>query len=104
LIRDYFRNDVIPGLERQQPNFVIIDTNWPQLIIFAPLLCALGVAVFVYGFFIRSLTRKQLRRQRDPHNPLGIPPAPWGYRRPRRLRSRPVRRGDRRGVQRDRHR
>ncbi|TQR84357.1 hypothetical protein D8S82_22530 [Mycobacterium hodleri] len=76
LIRDYFRNDVIPGLERQQANFVIIDTNWPQLIIFAPLLCALGAAVFAYGFLIRSLTRKQLRRQRDPQNPLALAPNP----------------------------
>lgn len=62
LIRDYFRNDVIPGLERQQPNFVIVDTNWPQLIIFAPLLCALGAAVFAYGFLIGSLTKKQCRQ------------------------------------------
>ncbi|WP_233165430.1 hypothetical protein [Mycobacterium sp. AT1] len=79
LIRDYFRNDVIPGLERQQPHFVIVDTNWPQLIIFAPLLCALGAAVFVYGFLIRSLTSKLLRAQGEPPSPLtptSSPPIP----------------------------
>ncbi len=69
LIRDYFRNDVIPGLERQQPNFVRVDTNWPQLIIFAPLLSALGAAVFAYGFLIRALTKKQLRRQNESSKP-----------------------------------
>lgn len=79
LIRDYFRNDVIPGLERQQKSFVIVDTNWPQLIIFAPLLCALGAAVFAYGFLIRRLTRKQQRRQSGPPSaPLAVsdPPVP----------------------------
>lgn len=72
LIRDYFRDDVIPGLERQQKNYVIIDTNWPQLTIFAPLLCALGAAVIAYGFLIRALTRKQLRRQREAPSPPGL--------------------------------
>jgi len=76
LIRDYFRNDVIPALERQQKNFVIVDTNWPQLIIFAPLLCALGAAVFAYGFLIRSLTKKQLHRQRESPSPPALAPDP----------------------------
>lgn len=76
LIRDYFRNDVIPGLERQQHNFVIVDTNWPQLIIFAPLLCALGAAVFAYGFLIRVLTKKQLLRQHAWPNPSTRAPDP----------------------------
>lgn len=79
LIRDYFRSDVIPGLERQQQNFVIIDTNWPQLTVFAPLLTALGAAVFAYGILIRSLTRKQLRTQTSASNPPSLaadPPMP----------------------------
>jgi hypothetical protein len=67
---------VIPGLERQQKSFVIVDTNWPQLIIFAPLLCALGAAVVAYGFLIRSLTRKQLRRQGEPPSPPTLAPDP----------------------------
>jgi hypothetical protein len=33
---DYFRDDVIPALERQQKNYVIVDTNWPPLTVFAP--------------------------------------------------------------------
>ena len=31
VVRDYFRDDVIPGTERQQSNYVIVDTNWPPL-------------------------------------------------------------------------
>lgn len=63
LIRDYFRGDVIPGLERQQRNYVVVDTNWPELTVFAPLLTALGIAVVLYGLFLGHLTKRQLRRQ-----------------------------------------
>jgi hypothetical protein len=76
LIRDYFRNDVIPALERQQKNFVIVDTNWPQLTVFAPLLTALGAAVVAYGFLIRFLTKKQLQRQRESPGPPALAPDP----------------------------
>jgi hypothetical protein len=63
IIRDYFRDDIIPGLERQQPNFVIADTNWPPLVVFAPLLTAVGIAVAVFGLYIGRVTRKRLRLQ-----------------------------------------
>lgn len=65
LIRDYFRDDVIPDLERQQRNYVIVDTNFPPLTVFAPLLTAVGVLVVGYGILLRVLTRRQLRRQHD---------------------------------------
>ena len=76
-VRDYFRDDVIPALERQQKNFVIVDTNWPPLSVFAPLLTAVGVMVVGYGFLLGVLTRRQLRRQRDgPGPPAPEPDAP----------------------------
>lgn len=65
VIRDYFRDDVIPGLERQQRNFVIIDTNWPPLTVFAPLLTAVGIFVIGYGLALGHMTRNQQRRQRE---------------------------------------
>ncbi len=74
VIRDYFRDDVIAGLKRQQHNFVIVDTNWPPLTVFAPLLTALGIAVVAYGLWLGVLTRRQLRRQSDEPSPLS--PAP----------------------------
>lgn len=73
LIRDYFRDDVIPALERQQRNFVIIDTNWPPLTVFAPLLTAVGVLVIGYGCLLGYLTSKHLGAQRDG---LGAPAGP----------------------------
>jgi len=42
----------------------IVDTNWPPLTVFAPLLTALGVVVVGYGLWLGRLTRRQLRQQR----------------------------------------
>lgn len=69
VIRDYFRDDVIPGLERQQHNYVIVDTNWPPLTVFAPLLTVLGILVVGYGLLLGRLTRRQLRRQSESTSP-----------------------------------
>ncbi len=74
LIRDYFRGDVIPALERQQHNFVIVDTNWPPLTVFAPLLTAVGALVVGYGIMLGFLTRRQLRRQSDGPSPPALAP------------------------------
>ena len=74
LIRDYFRGDVIPALERQQHNFVIVDTNWPPLTVFAPLLTAVGALVVGYGIMLGFLTRRRLRRQSDGPSPPALAP------------------------------
>lgn len=69
-IRDYFRDDVISALERQQQDYVIVDTNFPPLTVFAPLLTAVGILVVGYGALLGVLTRRQLRRQREQPDPL----------------------------------
>ena len=51
-----------PRWNDQQKNFVIVDTNWPPLTVFAPLLTAVGVLVVGYGFLLGFLTRRQLLR------------------------------------------
>jgi hypothetical protein len=76
VIRDNFRDDVIPALERQQNNYVITDTNWPRLTVFAPLLTAVGVLVIVYGVLLGVLTRRQARRQSDEETPPTPAPIP----------------------------
>ncbi|WP_247600154.1 hypothetical protein [Mycobacterium intracellulare] len=73
-IRDYFRDDVISALERQQKNYVIVDTNFPPLTVFAPLLTAVGILVVGYGAMLGVLTRRQLRRQREQPNPPALAP------------------------------
>jgi hypothetical protein len=62
-VRDYFLDDVVPALERQQANYVIVDTNWPELTVFAPLLTAVGVLVVIYGFLLGYVTRRQFLRE-----------------------------------------
>lgn len=74
VIRDYFRGDVIPALERQQHNFVIVDTNWPPLTVFAPLLTAVGLLVMVYGIMLGVWTRRQRRRRSDGPSPPALAP------------------------------
>lgn len=73
-IRDYFRDDVIPALERQQKDYVIVDTNWPPLTVFAPLLTAVGILVVGYGLLLGALTRRQLQRQRGSADPPAVAP------------------------------
>jgi hypothetical protein len=58
-IRDYFSGDVIPVLESQQANFVRVDTTWPRLTVFAPLLLIVGLLVIVYGAAMLLLTRRE---------------------------------------------
>jgi hypothetical protein len=65
LIRDYLHDDVIPALERQQKNFLIVDTNWPRLTVFAPLLAAVGILVVCYGIVLGVFSRKQLWTEHD---------------------------------------
>ncbi|HEY0486459.1 MAG TPA: hypothetical protein VGD72_09445 [Mycobacteriales bacterium] len=55
-IRDYFAADVIPVLERQHANFARVDTTWPPLPVFPPLLLVVGILVTVYGLVMLILT------------------------------------------------
>ncbi len=57
-VRDYFRNDVIPALERQQKNFQTLNNAWPPVSIFPPLLLAIGIIVIIYGFLMLALVRR----------------------------------------------
>jgi hypothetical protein len=58
-IRDYFSGDVIPVLERQQSNFTRVETTWPRLTVFAPLLLVVGIAVILYGLAFMLLVRRE---------------------------------------------
>jgi hypothetical protein len=58
-IRDYFGGDVIPVLERQQGNFQTVDTTWPRLTVFAPLLLVVGIVVILYGAVMLLLSRRR---------------------------------------------
>jgi len=57
-VATYFKQDVIPAVGRQQANFVKVDTTWPPLTVFAPLLLVLGIIVVVYGLLMLLVTRR----------------------------------------------
>lgn len=54
----YFKDDVIPAVGAQQANFQKVDTTWPPLTVFAPLLLVVGILVIVYGIVMLLLVRR----------------------------------------------
>ncbi len=56
-VRDYFANDVIPVLERQQENFRSLESTPPPVDFFAPLLILVGVLVIAYGGAMIAIAR-----------------------------------------------
>jgi hypothetical protein len=55
-IRDYFAADVIPTVAAQRANFQRVDTTWPPLPVFPPLLLVVGILVVLYGLVMLFLT------------------------------------------------
>lgn len=53
----YFKQDVVPAIGAQRVNFHKVDTTWPRLTVFAPLLMIVGIIVFIYGLLMMYITR-----------------------------------------------
>ena len=58
-LREYFRDDVIPVMESQQANFQKLDTTWPPVTFFPPLLTIVGIIVLVYALLMVFLARSR---------------------------------------------
>ncbi len=54
----YFKQDVVQAVADQQANFQKVDTTWPPLTVFAPLLLIVGIIVIVYGLLMLLLVRR----------------------------------------------
>jgi hypothetical protein len=65
-MRTYLATDVVPFLSTEQSDFTTVDTTWPRLPVFPPLLLIVGIVVILYGVLMLVLT---LRRRG------GAPPA-----------------------------
>ncbi len=63
-VRDYFSKDVIPVLERQRGNFHRLDTYWPRVSVFPPLLATIGLIVVLYAALMALLTSPPTARRR----------------------------------------
>jgi hypothetical protein len=57
-VRTYLATDVVPFLANRQSDFRKVDTTWPPLTVFAPLLLVVGIAVIVYGAGMLVLSRR----------------------------------------------
>ncbi|MBA2308842.1 MAG: hypothetical protein H0W01_06005 [Pseudonocardiales bacterium] len=62
-VRDYFAQDVIPVLERQQANFQKLEDPWPPVNVFPPLLLVVGIVVILFGLIMLIATRRGAGRQ-----------------------------------------
>ncbi|MGH8906439.1 MAG: hypothetical protein ACRD0K_07975 [Egibacteraceae bacterium] len=56
-LRTYLSEDVIPVLEGQQAAFQRLDTTWPSLVFFPPLLTVVGLIVLLYGILMVLLAK-----------------------------------------------
>ena len=56
-VRDFFSADVIPVLERQGGNFRKLESTWPPVNYFPPLLTVIGVVVILYGLLMALFWR-----------------------------------------------
>jgi hypothetical protein len=63
-VRDYFADDVIPVLERQQQNWEDAADPFPDLDVFPPLLLGVGILVILYGT-IMAIWAARLERTGD---------------------------------------
>ena len=65
-VRDYFAEDAIPVLERQQGNFEDTADPWPELDVFPPLLLGVGILVILYGTLMAIWAAVDRRRGGPP--------------------------------------
>ena len=48
----YFASDVVPFVVQQRANYQVVDTTWPELPVFPPLLLIVGILVILFGGFM----------------------------------------------------
>ena len=68
-VQTYLATDVVPFLATEQSDFTTVDTTWPRLPVFPPLLLIVGIIVILYGALMLVLSLRRSRR-------IAAPPAP----------------------------
>ena len=56
-LRDYFADDVVPGVRAVAADFRTLDTTPPPVDVFPPLLLIVGILVIIYGVAMLTITR-----------------------------------------------
>jgi hypothetical protein len=72
-VQTYLASDVVPYLATEKGDFKTVDTTWPPLPVFPPLLLIVGIVVIVYGALMLLISR---RRPADASPPAHRSPAP----------------------------
>jgi hypothetical protein len=68
-VQTYLATDVVPFLSTEQGDFTTVDTTWPRLPVFPPLLLIVGLIVILYGALMLILSLRRSPR-------IAAPPAP----------------------------
>lgn len=58
-VRTYLATDVVPFLSTEKGDFKTVDTTWPPLPVFPPLLLIVGIVVVVYGAAMLFISRRR---------------------------------------------
>ncbi|HBL09738.1 MAG TPA: hypothetical protein DDZ64_11950, partial [Acidimicrobiaceae bacterium] len=56
-LRDYFADDVVPGVRAVTEDFRTLDTTPPPVDVFPPLLLIVGILVIIYGVAMLTITK-----------------------------------------------
>jgi hypothetical protein len=67
-VRTYLATDVVPYLATEKGDFRTVDTTWPRLPVFPPLLLVVGIIVILYGALMLVLSLRKPTR-------IAVPPA-----------------------------
>jgi hypothetical protein len=68
-VRTYLATDVVPFLSTEQGDFKTVDTTWPRLPVFPPLLLVVGIIVILYGALMLVLSLRKPPRIVVPASP-----------------------------------
>jgi hypothetical protein len=65
-LRDYFADDVVPGVRAVTADFRTLDTTPPPVDVFPPLLLIVGILVIIYGVAMLTITRAVAQSSAEP--------------------------------------
>jgi hypothetical protein len=58
-VRDYLSDDLVPAVASTQDDFNDLESKWPPVDVFPPLLLAIGLIVLLYGGLMTLSARRE---------------------------------------------
>ena len=72
-LRDYFADDLVPGVRAVAGDYRILDTTAPPVDVFPPLLLIVGILVIIYGVAMLAITSTIVPRLEEPDEETAEP-------------------------------